>query len=428
MKFLYLFLTLASTLSFAQPDSTVLQAEGIESLQLPYNIKFTLLSQVWVRYTDVNPGSTVSGDPVDQLLDIGLRRTRLTMSGSPSEKTYVYVQYGINNFNNLTERKADFFFHDVIGEYKFSPGKFEMGAGLTGWNGLSRFSSPSIGSLMGIDAPLFAQSTNDATDQFLRKLSVYGKGVIKKVGYRMIVSSPMDIAQSSQNRDYSEVSTFSKKAPKPQYHGYVSYSFKETEKVNSPYTKGAYLGEKKVFNVGAGFLFQNEAMAHLESSGDTTFTPLALFAADLFYDAPIGTKNAALSLYSAIYSYNYGPDYLRNVGAMNPANGIDANGSINGPGSAVPIIGTGNIFYTQLGYLLPSDRKERIMPYGVITYGDYQALEDPMLLYDLGINLLLVGHKAKATLSFQNRPIFSADDAKVSERKSLVILQYQVTL
>ena len=40
-------------------------------------------------------------------------------------------------------------------------------------NGLSRFSQPSIGTIVTMDVPVFAQATVDQTDEFSRKLSVY---------------------------------------------------------------------------------------------------------------------------------------------------------------------------------------------------------------------------------------------------------------
>src|SRR5688572_13524387 len=36
-------------------------------------IRFTGLNQVWIRHTDLNPGSTVYGSPISSMDDIGIR-------------------------------------------------------------------------------------------------------------------------------------------------------------------------------------------------------------------------------------------------------------------------------------------------------------------------------------------------------------------
>jgi hypothetical protein len=71
----------------------------------------------------------------------------------------------------------------------------------------------------------------------------------------------------------------------------------------------------------------------------------------------------AVTAYSVFYDYDFGPNYLRNVAIMNIGS-VDPNftGSraLAGPGNAQPTIGSGNIWYTQAGILLPSkDKKVR---------------------------------------------------------------------
>jgi hypothetical protein len=65
----------------------------------------------------------------------------------------------------------------------------------------------------------------------------------------------------------------------------------------------------------------------------------------------------AVTAYSVFYDYDFGPNYLRNVAIMNIGS-VDPNftGSraLAGPGNAQPTIGSGNIWYTQAGILLPS--------------------------------------------------------------------------
>jgi hypothetical protein len=85
---------------------------------------------------------------------------------------------------------------------------------------------------------------------------------------------------------------------------------------------------------------------------------------------PIGKKEnkMAVTAYSVLYDYDFGPNYLRNVGIMNIGS-VDPNftGSraIAGAGNAQPTMGSGNIWYTQAGVLLPCKEakpKIRIQP------------------------------------------------------------------
>ncbi|MBK8887144.1 MAG: hypothetical protein IPN46_11600 [Saprospiraceae bacterium] len=71
-----------------------------------------------------------------------------------------------------------------------------VGIGLSGWSGLARFSSPSTSTIMGLDAPLFQQATNDVTDQFLRKLGVFAKGKFNKLDYRISITQPFAFQKS----------------------------------------------------------------------------------------------------------------------------------------------------------------------------------------------------------------------------------------
>ncbi len=162
-------------------------------------IKATFLNQVWFRFNDSNPGTMVLGEPAAQTFDIGLRRTRLQMYGQLTDHVFFYFQFGQNNFNfqtqNAGNRKLEVFFHDALAEYKLSPTneKLVLGGGLTIANGLSRFSQPSIGTIMSMDVPVFAQATVDQTDEFSRKLSIYARGQLGRFDYRLVLSDPFPI-------------------------------------------------------------------------------------------------------------------------------------------------------------------------------------------------------------------------------------------
>lgn len=176
----------------------------------------------------------------------------------------------MTNYNNISDRKAGFFVHDAYGEYAIDKTRFSMGMGLSGWSGLSRFASPAVGSQLGIDAPIYQQQTNDVTDQFLRKLSVFAKGKIGKLDYRVQMAQPMSVKKmAGYNPALSETSSFSALPAKMQYNGYFQYQFLDQESNQTPYLTGTYLGKKKVFNIGAGLIYQKDAMWHRNAANDT---------------------------------------------------------------------------------------------------------------------------------------------------------------
>lgn len=398
-------------------------------------VKLTFLNQVWLRYNESNPGSTVYDTPKSSTYDIGLRRTRIQLFGQLSERVFFYTQFGQNNLSYTSNRKQGLFFLDAVSEYALVKRAFTLGAGLTGWNGVSRYSSPSVGTILTMDAPLYQQTTNDINDQFLRKLSVYAKGKLGKLDYRFVLSDPMSVQKSSvSGGDFGSNSSFSTLPGQMQLHGYVNYQFKDEESNLTPYTTGSYLGKKSVFNIGAGFLVQADAMWRLNENNDTIQTDLKIFSCDVFYDVPLNaSKKNAITLYGAFQNSDYGKHYLRNIGPMNPATGVNSNGTINGAGSAYPTIGTGNTIYAQAAYLFKQDllgTHGTLQPYVGIHYAKFDVLKDPVSTVDLGVNWLIDGHSSKMSLNYQNRPVFQTDvdgDNIITSRKSMVVLQYQIS-
>lgn len=195
--------------------------------------------------------------------------------------------------------------------------------------------------------------------------------------------------------------------------GYVEYQFFDTESNLLPYKVGSYLGTKKVFNIGAGFYNAPDA-TRSSVAGNVSKHDMRLYSVDAFLDLPIGSPElkGAFTAYSAFYNYNMGPNYLRNIGIMNIAtNDENFTGSraLAGPGNAQPTIGTGNIWYTQAGYLIPTAKenpKVRLQPFGAYTYKDFEQLQAPSSQFDIGANLFLDGHHAKITGQYSTRPIY----------------------
>ena len=189
-------------------------------------VKFTMLAQLWLRSQEYNPGTTILGIEKSSGTDIGIRRFRIQMYGQLTDRVFIYSQFGQNNLNNISDRKQGFFLHDAMGEYAIDKTKLSLGMGLSGWSGLARFSSPSTGSILGVDAPLFQQTTNDVTDQFLRKLSVFAKGKLGKLDYRIAMAQPMAIQKSANyNPTINTNWNFSAASPKISYRKAGHHSF-----------------------------------------------------------------------------------------------------------------------------------------------------------------------------------------------------------
>ena len=463
MKKALLSLTAMFCIVFAkgQSDSVAVTASAPvlptakEDKALKYNLndvgshwfQVTFLNQTWVRYNESNPGTTLVNKKAPETFDIGLRRTRMQMFGQITDHTFLYFQFGMNNVNAYsslpanTNRKVQAFFHDALCEYKVFKDKnwLKIGGGLTIANGLSRFSQPSISTIATLDIPLFLQSTVDQTDEFSRKLSIYARGQVGKIDYRFVVSNPYPFSNSGNAVAFNtNQATFAGKGHSKQYQTYLMYQFFEHEANTTPYMPGSYLGRKKIFNVAFGAIYQKDATWYNSSTTggkDTTYNDLALFGVESFYDAPLNKeKGTAINLFAGFYSMNYGKNYLRFNGYMNPvgsSGGINpGQGSMNGAGNAYPMFGTGNSFYAQAGYLLKRNLlgdKGTLQPYASATFANYQALNDPMQLFDLGINWLIDGHRSKISLGWQLRPVYGVEKA-ITRRNSSITLQYQIAL
>lgn len=430
----------------------------------------TFLNQTWARWNESNDGTTQFGKDKPSTIDIGLRRTRIQMFGQITERTFIYFQYGQNNYNNtfawsagatgIAQRKFSAFFHDALCEYKVIKGKsgntLKIGGGLTVMNGLSRFSQPSIGSIMTLDVPVFLQYTVDATDQFDRRLALYARGQVGKLDYRVYISNPFPVNSNGAALaaldsgatfvDFSKVNTRLNPGVNNQYGGYFAWNFFDNEGHNTPYMQGTYLGAKKVFNIAIGGVYQKAATWYLKRDSytgplnDTAFADMMHFSVESFLDMPLNKdKGTAVSAFLGYYNINYGANYLRYNGLMNPATGFNSMTTNyvqkNAYGNAIPMFGTGQCMYAQVGYLLPKkllgEGKGQLMPYVSAQYANYAALQHKtMLMVDIGCNWLIKGHNSKISIDYQSRPTFYKDSSSKTiekgKRMSCIIIQYQV--
>lgn len=403
-------------------------------------VKATGLAQIWFRYNTNNPGSAIYGSPVNETFDVGLRRVRYQTMAQVTKNVFFYSQFGINSLNSLSTRKTGLFFHDVTGEYNVHKNYLVLGGGLSGWNGTSRFSSSSVGSILGLDLPVVQETTNDVTDQFVRKFGVFAKGKIGGFDYRLSAANPFPVqnalsAVTAMPATGTNVAYYSTKAPAIQYQGYFMWQFLDKESNQLPYMTGSYLGKKRVFNIGAGFSHQKNAMWYRTASLDTVSTASKQLGVDVFYDYFLNKeKQNAITAYASFLNYDFGPNYIRNAAAMNTANSSVGVSSFNSYGNSFPLIGTGKVVFVQAAYLFKKDllkKQGTLQPYASAIYANYQRLKDPMLVYSAGINWIMSGQNSKISLDYQSRPIFNTDSngdirETKSARRGQLVLQYQV--
>lgn len=386
-------------------------------------IRFITWHQVWVRYNENNTGSIRNREPQDNTLDFGLRRSRFLTYSQISPRFLVLMHFGINNQNAVSGgvnpaadgKKPQIFIHDAWTEYRLFENYLSVGAGLHYWNGISRMTSASTLNFMAIDAPIINWPTIDAIDQFARMLGVYAKGKAGKLDYRVAVNDPF-VTNTAATKP-TAVANYNPENNKKVFQGYFNYQFLDQEANLLPYMVGTYLGSKRVFNVGAGFMHNTEGawrseLRNLNQDTVTIKSDIDLFGVDAFLDLPVNSEaGTALTAYAVYYNYDFGRNNVRNIGIMNPATG---GGSLRG--NAYPTVGTGDIGYAQVGYLLPKNlltEKVRLQPYGAFSYGSFEGLRDssgdkvPVKVLDIGANVLLESHHSKLTLNWRNRPDFT---------------------
>ncbi|PWT96768.1 MAG: hypothetical protein C5B52_15085 [Bacteroidetes bacterium] len=409
-------------------------------------LKFTVLGQIWFRFNESNPKTTVEGVPKDQTFDIGIRRLRFQFFGQLTDHAFFYVHIGADNFNYVSARKYTPFIQDALGEYKIKKNSevLIVGGGLTILSGLSRFTQPQLGSIMSMDIPIFALPVYDQTDQAGRKLAAYLRGQVGKLDYRFILGQPFNITSSGSSlpplspsgNPITPNAEFSQKGSHLQYEGLLIWNFLETEPHTIAFMPGAYYGKKKVFNLEAGFITQQDATWSSPDGGTTAdYHPLNMWSIASFLDIPINTqKETAINAYLGYFNTDYGHGYLRYNGPMNPADGPPASATYfsGSYGNALPMYGTGHVIYSQFGYLLPKNLLGKnggaLMPYVTIQDATYDRLDKQMIMFATGINWLMKGNTSKLTFDYQNRPTYTLsgnDLIRNSERKGQYLLQYQ---
>ncbi|MBU3698847.1 MAG: hypothetical protein FGM33_02380 [Candidatus Kapabacteria bacterium] len=414
------------------------------------SIKLQIFGQFWARYNESNPFTMQQGAPVDNTFDIGIRRARVQAFCTVNERTTLFLHYGFNNMNtnfaSSGNRKIQAFFHDVFAEYRaFDHNELKLGAGLAFVNGLSRYSQPAVIAMPTADIPVFGQATVEQIDIFGRKLSLTARGQIGPIDYRVALSDPFPITTNGNPQlPLGSSANFAQVGHSLQQQAYVIYQFRDHEPHQVSNMAGTYYGQRNVFNIAAGIMHQPRAMWRAVG-GDTVYEAMTLMAVESMYDAPINSNGTTISAYAGLFSNNYGRNYLRYNGVMNPGTasqtGLDSTQikplASFGPsfGNAFPMFGTGTVIYSHLGVYFPRVLGQNgLMPYVSTTQAWYQRLEGRRTdIYHVGCSLLLDGLRSRLTLDVQNRPTYGLSmlESPFGElvegmRRTQVVMQYQV--
>ena len=419
-------------------------------------VRFILWNQIWLRNTEMNPGTMVSDEATKNTWNIGNRRLRALAYAQITKRYMVLMHFGINNQTFINGgapgttgtggygngKKPQMFFHDAWNEYAVvlpgEAGEFSLslGAGLHYYMGLSRMTMASTLNFLTVDSPIFTWPLIDNSDQFARQMGMFAKGKYGKFEYRFSLNKPFatNLAPVDVTNPAARVAVDNNGNPKFSKAGYVEYQFLDSESNLLPFKVGSYLGTKRVFNLGAGFYHQKDG-TRTSVNSQIEKHDIALYAVDAFADLPLGNaKNKmALSAYAGFYNYNFGPNYLRNLGIMNVGSNdpnFIGDKAIAGAGNLQPMIGSGNIYYLQAGLLLPSNAdkpKIRIQPFAAYTNKNFKALENSSSQFDIGANWFIDGHHAKLTTQYSTRPTYTSASAE-PKSKGEFILQFQIYL
>ncbi len=419
-------------------------------------VRFILWNQIWLRNTDMNPGTMVSDEATKNTWNIGNRRLRALGYAQITKRYMILMHFGINNQTFINGgatgttgtggygngKKPQMFFHDAWNEYAVvlpgEAGKFSLslGAGLHYYMGLSRMTMASTLNFLTVDSPIFTWPLIDNSDQFARQMGMFAKGKYGKLEYRFSLNKPFatNLTPVDVTNPAARVAVDNNGNPEFSKAGYVEYQFLDSESNLLPFKVGSYLGTKKVFNIGAGFYHQKDG-TRTSVNSQIEKHDIALYAVDAFADLPLGNSKhkMALSAYTGFYNYNFGPNYLRNLGIMNIGTSDPSfvgDKAIAGAGNLQPMIGTGNIYYLQAGLLLPSNAdkpKIRIQPFAAYTNKNFKALEKSSSQFDVGANWFIDGHHAKLTTQYSTRPTYTSASAE-PKSKGEFILQFQIYL
>jgi len=381
-----------------------MHAQGSPDYKGGFKVKFNDDGSKYMRFISWVQGQAIydlDAGGNQSATSLKVKRARLLMFSQITDKFLILTHFGINNLssNSLSPTgKGDgsqIFLHDAWAQYNFSE-SLSVGTGLHYFNGISRLSNQSTLNMLTLDNNRQSWATLGLTDQFARHIGVFAKGNLGKLQYRIAINDA--ITNSLDSRDalsneavYGGKRVLGSKDSGWSYAGYFEYQIFDKESNFLPFKVGTYLGAKKVFNIGAGF-YSHPGGAVIESNGNFVGEDINIVALDAFYEAPVNSdSNAAITAYAVYQSNDYGTNYKYSA------------------------YGTGNMFYTHVGYLFSGDsNKGRVQPYLSYQNHGYDVSSDNLDVLGLGLNYYLSGHNSKITLEYKNQKYGASDNGTIT--------------
>lgn len=405
-----------------------------------YYLRVLTWAQIWTTHVENNPG-TLGYDlaPDNTSTNIGIRRARMLFWAQMGPRWMILTHFGMNNqtFNKggssgAAGKKPQLYMHDVWTEFMIVPKKLYIGTGLHYWNGVSRMANASTLNFMTLDAPIFNWFTIETNDQFARQFGIYIKGQLNRLDYRLALNQPFqngvnpylqtERTTTGFNDELASKNAFTSNWAQA---GYFKLMLKDIAAGKLPYEIGLCMDGQELFNIGAGFYHHPESTYSLDpgtGSDSLKLHSTTVFGLDMFYNHAVGNKGYLVNGYVMYQHMNYGKNYLRNIGVFNTSTVIGneqqlgneyANRSVMGAGNVQPTLGTGDILYAQFGLKFPSYKNgSAFMPYVTGMYKSFEAIDEPSLQYDLGLNYFINKHNAKITLQYSTRPIYKYDTSQ----------------
>jgi hypothetical protein len=393
-----------------------------------YAMKIGFSSQLWARYSQLNPNTLdLSGEEIDSHMDFLIRRSSVKIQASAGRLFFLSLfglrsQTQMESFGPFSKNSPQFFFYDAYASYSFFERHLYIGYGLHLYHGLSRGASASSVTTLGADVPYLAGTNAITTEQLARHLGLFVDGLAGSLHYRFVVASPF--TTDSENRPPIGLN---KAADIPNANlkteGYLEWQFWDKELLPVPFTSGTYRGKKKMLNLGFGYRHHPNSTGSVSDAGDTLKHNQLHLAADIFMELPM-RGGSSLTLYGAFFKFDFGPNYLLN-GSYGNTFGAS---SPRGAGNVEPLIGSGSGISTQLGYLLPYKiySKVGVQPFYEGDYRFYDALDDNALHHNFGVNLYMLDNNFMFTLQHELRPYFEVK--KHNSNKSQFIFRLQILI
>ncbi|MBP2833657.1 hypothetical protein J8281_15785 [Aquimarina sp. U1-2] len=366
--------------------------------------------QFWAQYRDEVP------DDISNT-NMSIRRARILTYAQINKDFLILTHFGLNSLNATNQSpvgtgdNSQLFFHDFWMQYSLGK-KHAIGGGLHYWNGISRLNNQSTLNIMTLDNNRQSWATIGLSDQFARHIGVYLKGSFGKLQYRISVNeageNTLDSAVDLTNPDtfvvgetyYAGRNVLGSKDAGKNFAGYFDYHFLDQESNFLPYKVGSYLGGKKIFNVGAGFFYHPNGSIIVDDTATPQGEDVSIFAADVFYDAPLGENGSAITAYAVYQNNNYGENFT--LGETYE---------------------TGSMLYGHVGYVIPNDNKKiKFQPYASFNNRTIDAIDDNATTFGLGTNAYFSGHHSKLTLEYQNIKYGDADAQSTVTLQAMIYL------